>query len=129
IATGTSDFIPPIEGLQETGYITYRDAIDLTKPLKSVFVIGGGAIGCEFAELFATFKAKVSIAEYAPRLLAKEDAEVGELVQAVFEQVFGMEVHTSAKVTKVEKKAGKKVIHFTKGGDRKSVVQGKGGRS
>lgn len=116
IATGTSDFIPPIEGLAETGFITYRDAIDLTKPLKSVFVIGGGAIGCEFAQLFATFKSKVSIAEFAPHLLPKEDQEVGELVQAVFEQVNGMEVHTSAKVVKVEKKAGKKIVHFEQNG-------------
>lgn len=116
IATGTSDFIPPIEGLQEAGYMTYRDAIDLTKPLKSVFIIGGGAIGCEFAELFATFKSKVSIAEFAPHLLPKEDEEVGQLVQAVFEQINDIDVHTSAKVTKVEKKAGKKVVHFTQNG-------------
>lgn len=115
IATGTANFIPPIEGLQEAGYLTYRDAIDITKPLKKVFVIGGGAIGLEFAELFSTFGSKVTIAEFAPHLLPKEDPEVGQLVAAVFEQLNGIEVRTSAKVVRIEKKANKKVVHFEQG--------------
>lgn len=116
IATGTQNFIPPIDGLEEAGYITYRDAIDLTKPLKSVFVIGGGAIGCEFAELFASFGAKVSMAEFAPHLLPKEDAEVGELIAAVFEHNLDMNVYTNTEVVSVHKKAGKKVVHYKKDG-------------
>lgn len=116
IATGAHDFIPPIEGLHDTGFLTYREAIDLSRPLKKVFVIGGGAIGCELSELFATFGAHVTIAEYAPHLLPREDIEVGELVQAIFEQMHGMEIHVGTKVTKVEKKGGKKVVHFEKKG-------------
>lgn len=116
IATGTKNFIPPIEGLAEAGFITYRDAIDLTKPLKSVFVIGGGAIGCEFSELFATFGAKVTIAEYAPHLLPKEDPEVGELIAAVFEHEHGIDVRTNAEVKSVHIKAGKKIVHYQQDG-------------
>lgn len=116
IATGTRNFIPPIEGLEEAGFITYRDAIDLTKPLRSVFIIGGGAIGCEFAELFATFGAKVTIAEFAPHLLPKEDVEVGELIAAVFEHNRGVDVRTSSEVLSVHKKGGKKVVHFKQDG-------------
>jgi pyruvate/2-oxoglutarate dehydrogenase complex dihydrolipoamide dehydrogenase (E3) component len=116
IATGTKSFIPPIEGLADAGYLTYRDAIDLTKPLKSVFVIGGGAIGLEFAEVFASFGAKVTLAEFAPHLLPKEDGEVGELIAAVFEHTLGMDVRTSAEVLSVQKKTGKKVVHFKQGG-------------
>lgn len=116
IATGTKNFIPPIEGLEQTGYLTYRDAIDLTKPLKSVFVIGGGAIGCEFAELFASFGSKVTIAEFAPHLLPKEDGEVGELIAAVFEHNLGVDVRTGAEVVSVQQKAGKKLVHYKQGG-------------
>ena len=121
VATGTSNFIPPIEGLSESGFITYRDAIDLTKPLKSVFIIGGGAIGCEFAELFATFGTKVTIADFAPRLLTKEDAAVGELIQAVFEHQNGINVHISTEVVKIEAKAGKKTVYFRTSGKIQSV--------
>lgn len=121
IATGTSQFIPPIEGLKEAGFITYREAIDLTKPLNKVLVIGGGAIGCEFTQLFATFGSKVTLTEFAPRLLAREDPEIGELVQAVFEQLLGVDVQVSSEVIKVEKKGGKKIVHFKSGQSLRKV--------
>jgi len=121
VATGTSQFVPPIEGLEDAGYLTYREAIDLTKPLKKVLVIGGGSIGCEFTQLFATFGANVIQVEFASRLLAREDPEIGDLVQAVFEQLLGAEVHTDSEVVKVEKKARKKIVHF-RTGDKTSQV-------
>ena len=122
IATGTDQFVPPIEGLDEAGFITYRQAIDLTKPLKKVLVIGGGAIGCEFTQLFASFGAKVTQVELAPRLLAREDGEIGELVQAIFEQLLNVDVYTGSEVIKVEKKARNKIVHFRTGKQVKKVI-------
>src|SRR5690606_32563983 len=52
IATGSELSIPPIAGLKQSGYITYREAINLTRPPRSLAIIGGGAIGCEFATIF-----------------------------------------------------------------------------
>lgn len=109
IATGTHDFVPPIPGLEETGYIGYREALEITKPPKKLFIIGGGAIGCEFSEIFSTFGVEVHLAEFAPRLMFREDEEVGELMQAIFEEK-GIAVHVDSKVVKVEKKAGQKVV-------------------
>lgn len=120
ISTGTRNLLPPVPGLKEAGYITYREAIDLISPPKSLFVIGGGAIGCEFAQIFSTFGTKVHIAEFAPRLLAKEDKEVGELLGALFERR-GISVHVGTKVTAVTKKAGRKVVTFEKDGESHSV--------
>lgn len=111
IATGTKNFVPPIKGLEEAGYITYREAIDLNTPPKSLFVIGGGAIGCEFTQLFNIFGAKVHIAEFAPRLLAREDEEVGELVDKVFTKR-GIKVHTATKVVEVTTSGKHKIVHF-----------------
>jgi len=123
VATGTSQFVPPIEGLEETGFITFRDAIDLTKPLKKVLIIGGGATGCEFTQLFATFGAKVTLVEFAPRLLAHEDKEIGELVQAVFEHMLDVDVQIASQAVKVEPKGGKKIVHIkTRGQTRKAAV-------
>jgi dihydrolipoamide dehydrogenase len=109
IASGTRDFVPPINGLQEAGYVGYREALEFTKPPKSLFIIGGGAIGCEFTEIFSTFGVDVHVAEFADRLLAKEDPEIGELVAALFEQK-GVTVHVDSKVVKVEKKGSQKVV-------------------
>lgn len=116
VATGTKNFIPPVKGLEEAGYLTYRDAIELKVPPKSLLVLGGGAIGCEFAQLFSIFGTKVHMAEMAPRLLFREDADVGKIVGALFERDRGIKVHTSTKVVAVEKKSGKKIVHFEEEG-------------
>lgn len=115
IATGTRSIAPPIPGLKEAGFIGFREAIDLTRPLKSVFIIGGGAIGCEFAELFHTFGAKIHIADIAPRLLPLEDPEAGNLLREVFEGK-GIEVSLGAQVAHVTVEGAKKVVHFQQEG-------------
>lgn len=115
IATGTRAVVPPIAGLAEAGYMTYRQGIDLDELPESVFVVGGGPIGCEFAHLFSSLGSKVHVAEMAPRLIAMEDAEVGELLGALFERR-GIEVHTGVKVVRVTKEGRSKVVHFEKDG-------------
>jgi dihydrolipoamide dehydrogenase len=115
IATGTKSVVPPIPGLAESGFMTYREAIDLTKLPKSVFIIGGGAIGCEFGHLFNSLGSEVQIADFAPRLIALEDPEVGELIGALFENR-GMQVHTGAKIMRVTTTGSAKTVHFEKEG-------------
>lgn len=121
IATGTKSVMPPIPGLAETGFITYREAIDYVKPPKSLFIIGGGAIGCEFAHFFNTFGVKVHMADIAPRLIGLEDPEVGDLVGALFKQR-GIFVHTDASITRIYKKGTYKVVDFTVNGESQSAV-------
>lgn len=115
IATGSTTFVPPIPGLQESGYITSREAIDITRLPDSIFIIGGGAIGCEFAELFSTFGAKVAVADITPRLIMAEDPEAGEFLRESF-QAKGVQVHTGSKVTRVQKDGAHKIVYFEKEG-------------
>lgn len=121
VATGTHDMLPPIPGLSEVGYIGYRDALELTTLPKKLFVIGGGAIGCEFTHYFSTFGVEVHMAEFMPRLLYREDEEMGELAEALFEQN-GVHVHTGSKVVKVEKKGKQKVVTYDDQGKLKKVT-------
>jgi len=114
VATGTKDFIPPVEGLKSAGFITYHKAINLTKLPKSMLVIGGGAIGTEFTHLFNKFGVEVTQVEFAPRLLAREEPESSELIQALFERD-GVNVLTGAEVYKVTKDRAKKVVHVRQG--------------
>ena len=120
IATGTSTVVPPIPGLRETGFITYRQAINLTKPPKSLFIIGGGAIGCEFAQLFNTFGTKVHIADIAPGLIPLEDAEVGTLLGAIFASR-GIVVASGARVINVGQSGQSKVIEIETTSVRRTV--------
>jgi dihydrolipoamide dehydrogenase len=121
IASGTHDVVPSIAGLKEAGYIGYREAIDLKAAPKKLFVIGGGAIGCEFGHYFNAVGSEVHIAEFAERLLFREDQEVGELTEAIFE-ANGIHVYTGAKVVKVEKKGKNKIVSYEKNGVIKKVT-------
>ncbi len=119
IATGSKVFIPEIPGLTETKYITFREAIDLRKPPKSLFIIGGGPVACEFAQIFSIFGTSITIATRSI-LLSSEDREVSDLVTALFENR-GITVLPGVTVTDVEKKKDKKLVSYKFGGKSESV--------
>lgn len=121
IATGTHNFIPPIEGLDKAGYLTFKEAGGLARPPKSLAIIGAGAIGCEYAELFSIFGTKIHLIDITPRLLMKEDEEVGALVRQQFEQNRGMNILMNTKVMKVEKEGLAKRVHYQQGRETGSI--------
>lgn len=120
VATGSSVFIPPVEGLKETGFITFKQAVDFKKSPKSMFIIGGGAVACEFAHIYSTFGTQVTIAARTT-LLSNEDKEVVDLVQALFEAE-GIRVATGASVDSVEKKGSKKKVFYTIGTQKVEIL-------
>lgn len=115
IATGTHNFIPPVPGLAETGYITFRQAIELNRPPTSVFIIGGGAIGVEFAQLFWSFGSKVHLIEASPKILGREEPEAADLAKAIFE-ARGVDVITSGSIVSIKKHGLKKVVTYLEDG-------------
>lgn len=103
IATGSVVNVPAtISGLSTITYLTPQTAVTLLKPPKSIFIIGGGKTGVEYAGLFSTFGSNVYIAEIAPRLLPEEDLEAGDAIKHELEGR-GSEVLTSTRVTSVAK--------------------------
>lgn len=114
IATGTHNYVPVIKGLREAGYMTNRQAINLDTIPKSLFIIGGGAIGVEFAYMFSSFDTKVAIAEFSPQLLPREDKEVGEFTATMLKRD-GIQAMIRTQVVAVEQKGGKKIVHFKSG--------------
>lgn len=121
IATGSTSFIPKIEGLNKVKFLTFREAVNLTRPPKSIFIIGGGSTGTEFANLFSIFGSRVFIADIASRLLPKEDEEIGNLIKENLEKERRAHVLTSSKVIKVEKEGLAKRVHYQQGSDIKSI--------
>ena len=121
IATGSHWVVPAIEGIDKVPYLTARSALELVRPPKSLFVIGGGSVGVEFAELFATFGTKVFIADVTPRLLPKEDEEVGELLGEEFKTKRGMTVLDKTKVLKIAKDGIMTRVTYLRGDEQHSV--------
>jgi mercuric reductase len=55
IATGSKAAVPPIEGIEETGYVTHIEALKLKQLPKKLVIIGAGAISIEFAQMFSRY--------------------------------------------------------------------------
>jgi pyruvate/2-oxoglutarate dehydrogenase complex dihydrolipoamide dehydrogenase (E3) component len=121
VATGASQRLPPVEGLGEAGYITFREAIDLTSVPQTLFVLGGGAVGCEFTHLFNRFGAQVTIADKNERLLHLEDAEVGELLADLFAHR-GIDVRMGVTVERVVSEGAKKRVTLSRDGSTDSLL-------
>lgn len=77
---------------------TYKEALLPTHMPKKLAVIGSGAIGIEFASVFATLGAEVTVLEIAPRILPAEDEEISALAQKQFQDQ-GMTILTNATIT------------------------------
>lgn len=119
IATGSSWATPKIQGLNDISFFTPRTILEAIRPPKSLLIIGGGSHGVEIAQMMATFGTKVYIAEQAARLLPKQDAEVGELLEKVLSEQKGVTVLTHSRVVSVTKEGlGKKILITRAGVDK-----------
>lgn len=88
--------------------------LELTHLPKSLAVVGGGYIGCEFASLFAELGVHVTIVEAMPTILAAQGATVSDFMTKTFTSN-GIEIKTNVMVKTIENKQYKTVITFTDG--------------
>ncbi|MDX8398139.1 MAG: FAD-dependent oxidoreductase [Mariprofundaceae bacterium] len=79
LATGSSAFVPPLEGLDKLDYFTNENIFDNQDPIEHLIVIGGGPIGIEMAQAHRRLGAKVTVMEVA-RLMMKDDRELAQIV-------------------------------------------------
>lgn len=121
IATGAGWATLGVPVSERVTLLNARTALELPKPPKTLFIVGGGAVGVEFAELFSSFGSKVYIADEAPRLLPREDQEVSQLVEAVLAKRRGVQVLTKAKITGVSIEGISPRIEYLRGGNNHSV--------
>ena len=101
IATGGRAAAPPIPGLDAVDYLTNESVFSLTELPPTLGVVGGGPIGCELAQAFARFGAKVHLLERNDRVLPREDPEAAAVVQSALVRD-GVRVHTSVRELRVE---------------------------
>jgi pyruvate/2-oxoglutarate dehydrogenase complex dihydrolipoamide dehydrogenase (E3) component len=81
LATGTDASVPPIPGIEDGPYWTNREAIwKPDAPPRSLAVIGTGAVGIEFAQIYARFGSRVTALEALPHVLPQEDEEAAASV-------------------------------------------------
>ena len=113
IATGARPFVPPLPGIEETGYVTsdtlWTKFAELDEAPKKLVVLGGGPIGSELAQSFARLGSNVTQIEMAERIMIKEDLEVSTFAhEALIES--GVNILTSHQALRCEARDGKKFI-------------------
>ncbi len=104
IASGAEPVVPPIEGIETSGYLTsetlWEAFGEIDQAPARVAVLGGGPIGCELSQALARLGSQVTQVEMADRVLGREDEEVSELAHKVLEQS-GVNVLTEHRAVRV----------------------------
>ncbi len=115
IAAGARPFVPPIPGIEKTGYVTSDTLWEIRELPRRLVVLGGGPIGCELTQCFARFGSQVTQVEMLPRLLAREDPEISDMVLQRFREE-GINVLLGHKASRFETDAGGKALVCEHGG-------------
>ncbi len=111
IATGSSVAPSPLPQLNEVGFITSDEAIALKKLPKSLIILGGGAIACEFAQFFARFGVKTTLIQRSGHILREFDSDAGIETEKVFRRE-GIQVFTGTKLLDAKRKGKLKTVSF-----------------
>jgi dihydrolipoamide dehydrogenase len=118
VATGGRARELPAVPLDGQKVIEYRKAMTLEKRPDSMLIIGSGAIGVEFAYVYASMDTKVTIIEFLPNIVPVEDEDISKELLRQYKKL-GVEIHTSSEVTKVDTSgAGCKVSVKTPAGEK-----------
>jgi len=119
LSTGSeARMIPGLE--PDARVLTNIEILGLKEIPKSLVIVGAGAVGVEFASIFRSFDAEVTILEMLPRLVPVEDDEVSKELARVYRKR-GINFHTGAKVEKVEKTKSGVAVTFSVGGKQEKI--------
>ena len=80
IATGSSAWVPAIEGIDAIDYLTNEDMFSLDQLPESLLILGAGPVGVEMAQAYARLGSRVTLIEQAPRILPMFDADVSHVL-------------------------------------------------
>lgn len=111
IATGSKPVELPFVSFDGQHILSSDQMLKNTELPKKLLIVGGGAIGCEFATLYNTFGSEVTLLEAMGTLLPREDQEAGKMLQAAFESQ-GIMVKTGTMIERLTIEDGKIKVQY-----------------
>ncbi len=105
LATGSEPKSLPGVVLDEQSVISSNGAVRLERAPKSLIIVGAGAVGMEFADVYAAYGVQVTLLEALPRVLPLEDEEVSSQIARLFSRR-GVQIRTGVKVRAVKAAKG-----------------------
>lgn len=120
IATGAKAYVPPISGIEETGYLTNETIFQLTDRPNRLLIVGAGPIGCEMAQTFRRLGSEVWLVELSDHIMPREDEDAARIVEAAFRSE-GIHVLLNRSVERVGNDRGETVVYLS--GDNHSPIK------
>ena len=133
VATGSTPFQPPNIPFDDPDVDDSDTILQLDRLPRSMVVLGGGVIGCEYTTMFAALRVDVTLVEGRPRLLPFLDHEMGERLRGAM-QGLGVDIKLDTTATSVRREEGKGIVVELSSGeavtcDRLLVASGRSGRT
>jgi hypothetical protein len=116
VATGAEPIMPAIPGIDQAEPLTSETVSSLTILPQTLLIVGGGPVGCELAQAFGRFGARVIMVGSAPRLIAREDEVASEAMRALL-IAEGVELHLAITVERFERRQGQFLARLKDGSE------------
>ena len=114
VATGSSPVVPPVDGLSDVPTWTSDEALSAQERPGSLFVLGGGAVGCELSQVHARFGTRVVLADSGTQLLGREETSIAERLADVL-RADGVDVRLGVELERAEPHGGGARLHLSDG--------------
>jgi pyruvate/2-oxoglutarate dehydrogenase complex dihydrolipoamide dehydrogenase (E3) component len=115
VATGTTAFMPPIDGLSDAKPWTNREATTSKRVPERLVILGGGVVGVEMAQAYRSLGAQVTLIEGADRLIGREEPFASDDVEQGLREL-GVDVQVGVKAASVRAEGDEVVVELEQGG-------------
>jgi pyruvate/2-oxoglutarate dehydrogenase complex dihydrolipoamide dehydrogenase (E3) component len=122
INVGARAAIPPIPGLDQVPYLTNGSMMDIDFLPSHLVILGGSYVGLEFAQVYRRFGSKVTVIEFGPRLISREDEDVSQAIAGFFKEE-GIDVRVNSEIVGVER-IGNSIVAKVESTGRVSQIAG-----
>ena len=120
IATGSVINQIDIPGLEETGYLTSDDVLELKDQPESMIVLGAGPVAVELAQFYQRIGTQVTLIQRSPHILSSTDEDLARPVEARLREE-GMNLFTCTQLEQVSADGNKKIVRFMHDGKEKTA--------
>jgi mercuric reductase len=114
VATGSSASVPNFRGIEKVGYLTNIDVLSLKEKPSSMIVVGGRALGLEFAQMYARFGTKVTLLQRSDRIIPDYEPEISRGLHRYLTE--DVDIVTGANVQEVWQKNGNRFVRTSVNG-------------
>lgn len=121
INTGSSPFVPPIEGIKDNPQVYLSESLmDLDKLPRKLVIIGGGYIGLEFSSMYSGFGSEVTVIQDGARFIPREDEDIAAEIQKVLEEK-GVRFITGASISGVRRDGDWSYVQYSLDGKQEEL--------